>query len=61
MGSEMCIRDRHRLDQKRITRLNEKLAELTAKNGVCLDDAMNGDLEKIVKDEDKHVMEMYPK
>ena len=55
------LQQKHRLDQKRITRLNEKLAELTAKNGVCLDDAMNGDLEKIVKDEDKHVMEMYPK
>ena len=28
---------------------------------ICLDNEMSGDLEKIVKDEDKHVMEMYPK
>ena len=49
------------MSQKRITRLTEKLAEMTARNGVCLDDTMSGDLEKIMKDEDQNVIGKYPK
>ena len=47
--------------QNHIARLREKLAELTEKNGVYLDQTMNNDLEKIVKEEDKAVMDRYPK
>ena len=55
------LQHKNRASQKRITRLTEKLAEMTARNGVCLDDAMSGDLEKIMKDEDQNVIEKYPK
>ena len=54
------LQQKNRLSQKRITRLTEKLAELTTRDGVCLGDDTSGDLGEIIKHEDKGVREKHP-
>ena len=51
----------NRMSQKRIVRLTQRFEELTARSGVCLDDGMSNDLKTIIKEEDKSVLELYPK
>ena len=49
-----------RLSQKRITRLNEKLAKATTRDGVCLGDDMDADLNEIITQEDDGIKERHP-
>ena len=49
------------MSQKRIVRLTKTFEELTARSGVCLDDGMSNYLKTIIKEEDKSVLELYPK
>ena len=55
------LQQKNRLAQKRITRLTEKLAEISAKDGVSLDNEMNTDLDVIMKEEEKSVIDNHPK
>ena len=41
--------------------LTRRIEEQTAKSGVCLDDGMHDDLKTIIKEEEKNVLELYPK
>ena len=55
------LQRKNRVSKKHISRLSERLAEHTSKCGVCVDDVMKSDLDKIMKDEDQNVMNAYPK
>lgn len=55
------LQHKNRMSQKRIARLTRKIEEQTAKSGVCLDDGMNDDLKTIIREEEKDVLELYPK
>ena len=41
--------------------MTRKIEEVTAKNGVSLDDGMSDDLKTIIIEEEKGVLEQYPK
>lgn len=49
------------MSQRKIARLTRRIDEQTAVSGVRLDDGMNDDLKTIIKEEEKGVLERYPK
>ena len=49
------------MSQKRIVQLTKRFEELMARSGVYLDDGMSNDLKTIMKEEEKSVLEQYPK
>ena len=54
------LQQKNRSYQKLITRLKEKLADVTSKDGVSLGDDMDSDLKEIIVQEDEGIREKHP-
>lgn len=55
------LQHKQRLLTRKVSYLSKKLTEITAEYGVCLDNETNRDLETVMRQQDEHVTDRYPK